>query len=130
MDGCNASHSTKRTDLTSSSSTSHATASSSLEYNIHKLKHIPYIDVVNQHSDVLTETISGDLTFFINKFIELGFVTRTATANILSQHGVGNGEKAGQLLSLLNACYNRTRNGLTNLLVCFHLILLMRILQI
>ena len=80
------------------------------QYGTHPLKYTSYIDVVNQHSDVLTETISGDLTFFINKFIELGFVTRTATANILSQHGVGSGEKAGQLLSLLNACYNRTCN--------------------
>ena len=80
------------------------------QYGTHPLKYTPYIDVVNQHSDVLTETISGDLTFFINKFIELGFVTRTATANVLSQYGVGNGEKAGQLLSLLTAHYNRTRN--------------------
>ena len=80
------------------------------QYGTHPPKETPYIDVVNQHSDVLTETISGDLTFFINKFIELGFVTRTATTNVLSQHGVGDGEKAGQLLSLLNACYNRTRN--------------------
>ena len=79
-------------------------------YDTHLLKYTPFIDVVNQHSDVLTETISGDLIFFISKFIELGFVTRTATANVLSQHGVGNGEKAGQLLSLLNACYNRTPN--------------------
>ena len=76
----------------------------------HPPKDTSYLDVVNQHSDILTETISGDLTFFINKFIELGFVTRTATANVLSQHGVGNGEKAGQLLDLLNAHYNRTCN--------------------
>ena len=80
------------------------------QYGTHQLNHTSYIDVVNQHSDILTETISGDLTFFINKFIELGFVTRTATANVLTQHGVGNGEKAGQLLSLLNACYDRTCN--------------------
>ena len=80
------------------------------QYGTHPPKDTPYIDVVNQHSDILTDTISGDLTFFINKFIELGFVTRTATANVLSQHGVGNGEKAGQLLSLLNACYDRTCN--------------------
>ena len=78
------------------------------QYGTHPLKYSPYIDIVNQNSDILTETISGDLTFFINKFIELGFVTRTATANVLSQHGVGNGEKAGQLLSLLTAHYNRT----------------------
>ena len=80
------------------------------QYGSHPPKETSYIDVVNQHSDILTETISGDLTFFINKFIELRFVTRTATANVLSQHGVGNGEKAGQLLSLLNGHYNRTRN--------------------
>ena len=80
------------------------------QYGTHPLKYTSYIDVVNQHSDILTETISGDLTFFINKFIELGFVTRTATANVLSQHGVGDGEKAGKLLDLLNACYNRTHN--------------------
>ena len=80
------------------------------QYGTHPLKYTSYIDVVNQHSDVLTETISGDLTFFINKFIEFGFVTRTATANVLSQHGVGNGEKAGQLLSLLTAHYNRISN--------------------
>ena len=80
------------------------------QYGTRPLKYTPYIDVVNQHSDILTETISGDLTFFINKFIELGFVTRTATTNLLSQHGVGDGEKAGKLLNLLTACYNRTHN--------------------
>ena len=80
------------------------------QYGTHPLKYAPYIDVVNQHSNVLTETISGDLTFFINKFIELGFVTRTATDDILSPHGVGNREKTRQLLSLLNVCYNRTCN--------------------
>ena len=80
------------------------------QYGTHPLKYTSYIDVVNQHSEILTETISGDLTVFINKFIELGFVTRTATANVLSQHGVGSGEKAGQLLSLLTAHYNRTHN--------------------
>ena len=80
------------------------------QYGTHPLKFTSYIDVVNRHSDVLTETISGDLTFFINKFIELGFVTRTASDNILSQHGVGDGEKARQLLSLLNAHYHRTHN--------------------
>ena len=80
------------------------------QYGTHTLKYTPYIDVINQHNNVLTETIGDDLTFFINKFIELGFATRTATANILSQRGVGNGEKAGQLLSLLTAHYNRTHN--------------------
>ena len=85
-------------------------AQGTFQYSSHPLKYVPYIDVVNQHSDVLTETISCDLTFFTNKFIELGFVTRTATDDILSQHGVGNGNKARQLLSLLNACYNRTCN--------------------
>ena len=100
----------QRERIMSSSSTLLATPSSSPEHTNHQLKHTSYIDVVNQHSDILTETISGDLTFFINKFIELGFVTRTATANVLSQHGVGYGEKAGQLLSLLTAHYNRTHN--------------------
>ena len=80
------------------------------KYGSHPLKYPSYIDVVNQHSDILTETISDDLIFFINKFIELGFVTRTATTNVLSQHVVGNGEKAGLQLSLLTAYYNRTRN--------------------
>ena len=80
------------------------------QYGTHPLKYAPYIDIINQHSDVLTETISGDLTFFISKFIELGIVTRTAADDILSQHGVGNGEKAGQLLSLLTAHYNRKPN--------------------
>ena len=69
-----------------------------------------YIDIVDKNSDVLTETISGDLTFFINKFIELGFVTRTATDDILTPRGVGNREKTRKLLSLLTAHYNRTRN--------------------
>ena len=85
-------------------------AHGSPQYGTHPLKYTPYIDVVNQHSEILTETISGDLTFFINKFIELGFVPRRATDDVLSQHGVGNGEKAGQLLSLLTAHYNRTHN--------------------
>ena len=80
------------------------------QYDTHPLKYAPYIDIIEQHSDVLRETISGDLTFFINKFIELGIVTRTATDEILSHHGAGNGEKARQLLSLLNAHYNRKPN--------------------
>ena len=100
----------QRDKCRSSSSTLLATPSTSPEYTTHQLKHTSCIDVVNQHSDILTETISGDLTFFSNKFIELGFVTRTSTANVLSQHGVGDGEKAGQLLSLLTACYNRTHD--------------------
>ena len=100
----------QRDKCRSSSTTLVATPSTPPEHTTHQLNHNSYIDVVNQHSDILTETISGDLTFFINKFIELGFVSRTATANVLSQHGVGDGEKARQLLNLLTACYNRTRN--------------------
>ena len=92
-----------------------------------------YIDIVDKNSDILTETISGDLTFFINKFIELGFVTRTATDDVLSQHGVGNRERPGSFLVFsLHATTEHVtrRNGFTNLLVCFHLKLLMKDLAI
>ena len=53
----------------------------------------------------LTDTVSGDLTYFSPKFIESGFITQTAADDVLTQHGVGNRGKARQLLNCVRQNY-------------------------
>ena len=53
----------------------------------------------------LTDTVSGDLTYFSPKFIESGFITLTAADDVLTQHGVGNIGKARQLLNCVRLNY-------------------------
>ena len=65
-------------------------------------------NVINRHSSDLTRTIGNDLTFFSNKFIELGFISRDASRNILTKHGIGNGEKGSQLLNLVIDHFQRS----------------------
>ena len=61
------------------------------------------ITVINNNIGKLTATISLDLTHFSNQFIESDFVTQDAANEILTKLGIGNGEKAGQLLNLVTA---------------------------
>ena len=61
------------------------------------------ITVINNNIGKLTATISLDLTHFSNQFIVSGFVTQDAANEILTKLGIGNGEKARQLLHLVTA---------------------------
>ena len=56
------------------------------------------LDVIGSHMAVLADTISLDLTYFSNKFIESGFITLTAASGVLSKLGISDGDKASQLL--------------------------------
>ena len=61
------------------------------------------LHVTDRHTSDLTRTIANDLTYFSNKFIELGFISRDAYDSIITKGGIGNAEKGGQLLSLVIA---------------------------
>ena len=67
-------------------------------------------NVINRHTSDLTRTIGDDLTYFSNKFIGLGFISRNASKNILTKRGVGDEEKGSQLLSLVIDHFQRSRN--------------------
>ena len=67
-----------------------------------------YSDVIDKHCVALTNAIHGDLITLSNKFVELGFVTRTATDDILSKHGTSSREKANQLLNLVTLSHDRS----------------------
>ena len=58
-------------------------------------------NVINKNTTLLSTTISDDLSYFSNKFIELDVISRDASDNILSKNGIGNGEKGSQLLKLV-----------------------------
>ena len=60
-------------------------------------------DVINRHTSDLTNTIGNNLTYFSNKFIEFGFISREASNNILTKYGIGNVEKGSQFLGLIIA---------------------------
>ena len=61
--------------------------------------------MINSHISLLTDTISHDLTYFSTKFIESCFVTQTATTDILTKQGVGDRDKASQLLDCVTTNY-------------------------
>ena len=61
--------------------------------------------MIKSHISILTDTISHDLTYFSSKFIESGFVTQTATTDILTKLGVGDRYKASQLLDCVTTNY-------------------------
>ena len=67
-------------------------------------------DVINRHTSDLTRTIGKDLTYFSNKFIELGFISRDASDDITEQRGIGKREKGSQLLSLVIDHFHRSQN--------------------
>ena len=69
-----------------------------------------YSDVMDRHCVALTDAIHGDLVTVSNKFLELGFVTRTATDDILSKNGISSREKANQLLSLVTSSHDRSHD--------------------
>ena len=60
-------------------------------------------DVINRHTSSLTNTIGNNLTYLSNKFIELEFISREASDNILTKQGIGNVEKGSQFLGLIIA---------------------------
>ena len=66
------------------------------------------MDVISSHIDVLTDTVSLDLIYFSNKFTENGFITQTATNDVLSKQGISNRDKASQLLHLVRENYKIT----------------------
>ena len=68
------------------------------------------VNVINRHTSALTRTIGNSIQYFSNKFIELGFISRDASDNILTKHGIGKGEKGSQLLSLVIDNFNITHN--------------------
>ena len=57
------------------------------------------VEVINRHTSALTAAIGNDINHFSNKFIELGFLSRTAADEILTKLGIGTGEKSRQLLN-------------------------------
>ena len=69
-----------------------------------------YSDIIDRHCVALTDAIHGDLVAVSNKFLELGFVTRTATGDILSKNGISSREKATELLSLVTLSHDRSHD--------------------
>ena len=67
-------------------------------------------NVINRHTSDLARTIAKNLTYFSNKFIQLGFINRDASDNILTKHGIGIAEKGSQLLSLVIDNFNTSHN--------------------
>ena len=97
----------------SASASSYSTASTDTESDTstsNELLRDSSYCVIDRHTGALTDTISGDLTSFSNAFIELGFFTRPAADNILTKHGIGDRDKASQLLGLVTKNYNSSRD--------------------
>ena len=55
---------------------------------------------MDEHTTEVSDTVSLDLTYFSNKFIESGFITQTAAREVLSKLGVSAGDKTRELLHL------------------------------
>ena len=81
--------------------------------------------MITSHMMALTNTVSGDLTYFSLKFIESGFITQTAIDDILTQHGVDNREKARQILNFVRQNYITVADKLV--LIRFLLSLLLKL---
>ena len=64
-----------------------------------------FLHIMDQHTKVLADTVSLDLTYFSNKFIECGFITQTAASDVLSKLGVSAGHKSQDLLHLARHNY-------------------------
>ena len=64
-------------------------------------QHSSAVEVIHRHSTALTNAIGNDFQYFSNKFVELGFVTRTAANDIPTIVGIGNMERGHQLLELV-----------------------------
>ena len=61
--------------------------------------------IMDQHTTLLADTVSLDLTYFSNKLIECGFITQTAANGVLSKLGVTAGYKSQELLHLARQNY-------------------------
>ena len=94
----------------SASASSYSTASTDAESDTNELLRDSSYCVIDRHTGALTDTISGDLTSFSNAFIELGFFTRPAADNILTKHGIGDRDRASQLLGLVTKNYILSRD--------------------
>ena len=64
-----------------------------------------FLNVMYEHTTAVTDTVSLDLTYFSNKFIESGFITQTAASEVLSKLGVSAGDKSRELLHLVRQNY-------------------------
>ena len=64
-----------------------------------------FLNVMDEHTTAVTDTVSLDLTYFSNKFIESGFITQTAASEVLSKLGVSAGDKSRELLHLARQNY-------------------------
>ena len=61
---------------------------------------------MDEHTTAVSDTVSLDLTYFSNKFVESGFITRTAAGEVLSiRLGVSAGDKSRELLHLVRQNY-------------------------
>ena len=60
---------------------------------------------MDEHATAVTDTVSLDLTYFSNKFIESGFITQTAAREVLSRLGFSAGDKSRELLHLARQNY-------------------------
>ena len=58
-----------------------------------------------RHMSRLADTISLDLTYFSNKFIENSFINPNAVSGILSKQGVSDGDKSRKLLDTVRQNY-------------------------
>ena len=66
------------------------------------------INVINSNSGEFVDAISHDLSYFYDEFIASGFVTRSTTTEISTTRGIGNREKASQLLDAVITNYEIT----------------------
>ena len=64
-----------------------------------------FLNVMDEHTTAVTDTVSLDLTYFSNKFIESGFITQTAASEVLSKLGVSAGDRSRELLHLVRQNY-------------------------
>ena len=64
-----------------------------------------FLNVMDEHTTAVSYTVSLDLTYFSNKFIESGFITQTAASEVLSKLGVSAGDKSRELLHLARQNY-------------------------
>ena len=60
---------------------------------------------MDEHTTAVTDTVSLDLAYFSNKFVESGFITQTAASEVLSKLGVSAGDKSRELLHLARQNY-------------------------
>ena len=60
---------------------------------------------MDEHTTAVTNTVSLDLNYFSNQFVESGFITQTAAREVLSQLGVSAGDKSRELLHLARQKY-------------------------